>query len=48
MWSIAGVHDQGFKERPVYGKIRYMNAKGAARKFNVKAYIRNQLQDGRI
>lgn len=47
MWSIAGVHDQGFKERPVYGKIRYMNAKGAARKFNVKAYIRAQLQDGR-
>ncbi|MFW5838124.1 MAG: deoxyribodipyrimidine photo-lyase [Desulfovibrionaceae bacterium] len=39
MWSIAGVHDQGFRERPVYGKIRYMNARGAARKFKVKAYI---------
>ena len=24
-WSIAGVHDQGWKERPVFGKIRYMS-----------------------
>lgn len=22
-WSIGGVHDQGWKERPVFGKIRY-------------------------
>ncbi len=22
MWSVAGVHDQGWKEREVYGKIR--------------------------
>ncbi|KAL2472440.1 Deoxyribodipyrimidine photo-lyase [Abeliophyllum distichum] len=25
MWSICGVHDQGWRERPVFGKIRYMN-----------------------
>lgn len=24
-WAIAGVHDNGWAERPVFGKIRYMN-----------------------
>lgn len=24
-WAIAGLHDQGWKERPVFGKVRYMN-----------------------
>ncbi|CBZ51351.1 hypothetical protein NCLIV_044160 [Neospora caninum Liverpool] len=40
MWSIGGVHDQGFKERPVFGKIRYMNYPGCERKFDVKAFVR--------
>ena len=39
-WSIGGVHDRGWTERPVFGKIRYMNDRGAARKFDVKLYIR--------
>nr|XP_029119713.1 deoxyribodipyrimidine photo-lyase isoform X1 [Elaeis guineensis] len=39
MWSICGVHDQGWKERPVFGKIRYMNYAGCKRKFNVDGYI---------
>ncbi len=38
-WAIGGVHDRAWKERPVYGKIRYMNANGASRKFNTKKYI---------
>lgn len=25
MWSIGGIHDQGWGERAVFGKIRYMN-----------------------
>ena len=25
MWSIVGLHDQGWKEREIFGKIRYMN-----------------------
>ena len=37
-WSIGGVHDRAWTERPVYGKIRYMNRNGAARKFDVEAY----------
>nr|XP_019958265.1 PREDICTED: deoxyribodipyrimidine photo-lyase-like [Paralichthys olivaceus] len=35
MWSICGIHDQGWAERPVFGKIRYMNYKGCLRKFDV-------------
>jgi deoxyribodipyrimidine photo-lyase len=38
-WSVAGLHDQGWKERPVFGKIRYMNYEGCARKFDVPGYI---------
>jgi deoxyribodipyrimidine photo-lyase len=38
-WSIAGVHDRAWQERPVFGKIRYMNDKGCRRKFNVDDYI---------
>lgn len=39
LWSIAGVHDRAWGERPVFGKIRYMNFAGAKRKFDVNAYI---------
>lgn len=38
-WSIGGVHDRPWFERPVYGKIRYMNRNGAQKKFDVKKYI---------
>ncbi|XP_056912043.1 CPD photolyase [Takifugu flavidus] len=38
MWSICGVHDQGWAERPVFGKIRYMNYKGCLRKFDVRGF----------
>jgi deoxyribodipyrimidine photo-lyase len=38
MWSICGVHDQGWRERPVFGKIRYMNYEGCKRKFDVSRY----------
>jgi deoxyribodipyrimidine photo-lyase len=39
-WSVGGVHDRAWSERPVFGKIRYMNDKGCRRKFDVDAYIR--------
>ncbi len=38
MWSICGVHDQGWRERAVFGKIRYMNYQGCKRKFDVTAF----------
>ncbi|GAQ81945.1 Deoxyribodipyrimidine photolyase/cryptochrome [Klebsormidium nitens] len=39
MWAIAGVHDQGWGERPIFGKIRYMNYAGCKRKFKVDKYV---------
>eukprot|EP01026_Neomeris_dumetosa_P031837 TRINITY_DN2524_c0_g1_i1.p2 TRINITY_DN2524_c0_g1~~TRINITY_DN2524_c0_g1_i1.p2 ORF type:complete len:357 (+),score=70.12 TRINITY_DN2524_c0_g1_i1:82-1071(+) len=39
MWSIAGIHDQGWREREVFGKIRYMNYNGCKRKFDVPGYV---------
>ena len=31
MWSCAGSHDQGWAERAVFGKERYMNYQGSFR-----------------
>ncbi len=39
LWSVAGLHDRPWRERPVYGTVRYMNARGCARKFDSAAYI---------
>ncbi|XP_023171500.1 deoxyribodipyrimidine photo-lyase-like isoform X1 [Drosophila hydei] len=39
MWSIGGIHDQGWKERAIFGKIRYMNYQGCKRKFDVNAFV---------
>ena len=38
-WSIGGIHDRAWKERNIYGKIRYMNRKGCERKFYVAGFI---------
>jgi len=38
-WAIGGLHDRAWAERPVFGKIRYMNRNGAKRKFDVEKYI---------
>jgi deoxyribodipyrimidine photo-lyase len=38
-WSLGGLHDRPWQERPVFGKIRYMNENGCRRKFDVDAYI---------
>nr|KAG5688704.1 hypothetical protein BaRGS_029530 [Batillaria attramentaria] len=40
MWSICGIHDQGWAERAVFGKIRYMNYNGCKRKFDVPGFVR--------
>lgn len=36
-----GKHDRAWSERPVFGKVRYMNEAGLRRKFFMDAYIRN-------
>ena len=37
---IFGLHDRAWTERPIFGKIRYMNDKGLERKFDMDRYIR--------
>ena len=39
MWSICGVHDQGWTERNIFGKIRFMNYQGCKRKFDINKFI---------
>ncbi|MBN1299905.1 MAG: deoxyribodipyrimidine photo-lyase [Melioribacteraceae bacterium] len=43
-WSIGGIHDRAWTERPVFGKIRYMNYNGCKRKFDVNKYINSWLK----
>ncbi len=33
-----GMHDRPWAERPVFGKVRYMNAAGLERKFPMREY----------
>ena len=41
-----GRHDRPWTERPVFGKIRYMNANGLHRKFDIQAYLDRWLGPG--
>ncbi len=43
-WSIGGVHDRAWPQRPVFGKVRYMSYRGSKSKFNVEKYIRMQIK----
>ena len=37
-WSMGGVHDRPWGERPIFGLVRTMTAAGCARKFDLAAY----------
>jgi len=37
---LFGLHDRPWQERPIFGKVRYMNAGGLERKFDIEAYVR--------
>jgi len=41
-----GKHDRAWKEREIFGKVRYMNANGLKRKFKIEKYVDriNQLE----
>ncbi len=44
---VFGKHDQAWKERKIFGKVRYMNADGLKRKCNIAAYtakVRKRLE----
>lgn len=38
LWCF-GKHDRAWKEREIFGKVRYMNAKGLKRKFEIDSYV---------
>ncbi|MBN2599497.1 MAG: deoxyribodipyrimidine photo-lyase [Candidatus Thermoplasmatota archaeon] len=35
-----GKHDRAWQERPIFGKVRYMNAAGLTKKFDMDVYIK--------
>ncbi len=37
---IFGLHDRAWKERPIFGKVRYMVASGLERKCDIMGYVR--------
>jgi deoxyribodipyrimidine photo-lyase len=39
-WSIGGVHDRPWPERPIFGTVRFMSYESTRRKFDSAAYIR--------
>lgn len=41
-WSIGGIHDRAWGERPIFGKIRYMSYGGLKSKFRIGDYVRQQ------
>ena len=41
---IFGLHDQAWAERKIFGKVRYMNAGGLERKFDIEKYV-NRIDD---
>jgi deoxyribodipyrimidine photo-lyase len=47
MWGVGGLHDQGWKERSVFGKVRYMSTNGPNKHFHVDSYIAGVLALGK-
>jgi deoxyribodipyrimidine photo-lyase len=43
-----GKHDRAWTERPIFGKLRYMNDNGLKRKFNIEDYVvkMNEIRKG--
>jgi deoxyribodipyrimidine photo-lyase len=40
-WSIGGVHDRPWGERPIFGMVRFMSYAGSKRKFSIPDYVRS-------
>jgi len=40
LWCF-GLHDRAFKEREIFGKVRWMSEKSLVRKFDLNKYIKN-------
>ncbi len=46
LWSMGGLHDRPWKEREIFGTVRYMSYQGCTRKFDVDGYMEKNLQGG--
>lgn len=47
-WSVGGVHDRAWGERPVFGKIRFMSQNGCRGKFDAEGYIQLHIPPGMV
>ncbi len=43
-----GKHDRAWKERKIFGKIRYMNSNGLERKFDINQYVKRIEEEVRL
>jgi deoxyribodipyrimidine photo-lyase len=41
-WSVGGLHDRPWFEKPIFGLVRTMTRSGAEKKFDVNTYIKRQ------
>lgn len=39
MWAICGIHDQGWNERKIFGKVRCMTYNGCKKWFSIPAFV---------
>ncbi len=39
LWSIAGLHDRAWFERPIFGLVRYMSYESMRKKYDIQTYI---------
>ncbi len=46
LWSIGGLHDRPWRQREVYGTVRYMAMSGLRRKFDLDTYTAAWQNDG--
>jgi len=37
---VFGLHDRPWTRRPIFGTVRYMNANGLKRKFDIERYVK--------
>lgn len=44
LWSVGGLHDRPWKEREIYGSVRYMSQAGLSRKFDTTLFERRNLE----
>lgn len=46
LWSVGGLHDRPWKERNIFGTVRYMSRAGLGRKFDAEAFAHRNLRAG--